>query len=236
MTVCQSMAWWMCSLLCMCRLQWDTQRTRNHQSTRKIGIKKHDLSFSTKQDDSQTAFKKKKKSQNLNELNNMYCTVKGIHSISAFGLWIFVKELSWGHLSPLCLLRASKPDIYPNIKQRQCRQGCISFTGAHCHHRGGSTLGAGWVNRCEGVSTKAHLFSVYWTKRLRARWIEGPWGGGGASSSSAAWLLNFLTMVCLKASGKWSFHLLYGEHVMNGAAAADAALETSTQVLYFTQL
>lgn len=43
----------------MCRLQWDTLKTRNHQSTRKRGIKKHDLSLSTKQDDSQTARWKK---------------------------------------------------------------------------------------------------------------------------------------------------------------------------------
>lgn len=39
----------------MCRLQWDTEKTRNRQSTRKRGIKKHDLSLHTKQDDSQTA-------------------------------------------------------------------------------------------------------------------------------------------------------------------------------------
>lgn len=49
----------------MCRLQWDTLKTGNHHSTRKRGIKKHDIGLSTKQDDSQTALWKKK--QNLNE-------------------------------------------------------------------------------------------------------------------------------------------------------------------------
>lgn len=104
------------------------------------------------------------------------------------------------------------------------------FSEAQCQYRGGSSLGAGWVNRCEGVSTKAHLFSVFWTKQLRARWIEGPWG---APNSSVAWLLNSLTMLCLKASGKWSFHLPASEHMINGAAAADPTLETLV-AFYFT--
>ena len=94
-----------------------------------------------------------------------------------------------------------KPAIYPDIKQvTQIRLYQIS--GAHCHWRGRSSPGAGWVNRCEGVSTKAHLFSVCWTKQRRVRWMEGPWG---APNSSVAWLLNSLTMLCLKAGGKWSF-------------------------------
>lgn len=116
-----------------------------------------------------------------------------------------------------------KTDINPDIKQ-VTQIWLYQFSGAHCHCRGGSSLGAGWVNRCEGVSTKAHLFSVCWTKRLRARWIEGPWG---APNSSVTWLLNSLTMLCLKASGKWSFQSLAAEHMTNGAAAADLTLQTS---------
>lgn len=56
--------------------------------------------------------------------------------------------------------------------------------------------------------------------QLRVRWIEGP---GGAPDSSVAWLLNFLTMLCLKARGKRSPCLLNAEHEMNGAAASERA-------------
>lgn len=51
-------------------------------------------------------------------------------------------------------------NINPDIKLKRHRYGCLWSTEEE-RHRG--------VSRCEGVRTKAHLFGVCWTKRLRAR-------------------------------------------------------------------
>lgn len=120
-----------------------------------------------------------------------------------------------GCFSPLCLQQLQTRHTSRH-KSEVTEIWLYQFSRAHCHCTWGSPLGAGWVNRCEGVRTKAHLFGVCWTKQLGARWMEGPWG---APNSSVAWLLNSLTMLRLKPLENDPFYFLSAENVVNSATA-----------------
>lgn len=219
----------------MCRLQWDTQKTRKRLSAGKRGIKKHDLSIHTMQDESQAA--RCKNSQNLNEheIFPKDPLIRGC-TLCAGGTKLSCTNKSVELLNPQCFPPAARWRWHKSLHKTEVTQIWLyQFSGAHCHDRGCGSSGAGWVSRCEGVSTKAHLFSVCSTKQQKARWIAGPWG---APNSSIAWLLNASTMLCLKASEKWSVRSLSAVRVMNSSAAAaqTTSVPTSLSVCHAARL
>lgn len=128
-----------------------------------------------------------------------------------------MSNMGWILVGPFCLChKKCNAHIQLNtVKHRWSRHDCILWSTLSPKRR---KLTGGWVgHRLWGGQHKGSPIQCLLDKASES-WLG--WRAWGAPNSSVAWLLNSLTMLCLKASGKRSFRWLAAEHTMSSAAAA----------------